>query len=162
MPLQQLTNLILKVVFSMMFGLVGDVRDKSLNKLGRPFRAGHRLRIAPRAKAPGLFCFPPSGEGRRPAYLNAYRQLPDIQSPKALPSCRAVTQSVTQKTGPRESFTGTCLLTAYCLLLRKPLFPVFSVSVDVILGDWNQLTLHERRRRVLVLGDFVVEHIHRF
>ena len=27
---------------------------------------GFRLRIAPRAKVPGLFCFPPSGEGRPP------------------------------------------------------------------------------------------------
>ena len=52
----------------------------AINELGRPFRAGLRLRIAPRAKAPGLFCFPPSGEGRPPAYLNAYRQLPDIES----------------------------------------------------------------------------------
>ena len=31
MPLQQLTNLFLKRVFSMMFGLVGDVGDKSLS-----------------------------------------------------------------------------------------------------------------------------------
>ena len=51
MPLQQLTNLFLKRLFSMMFGLFGDIDDKSLNKLGRPFRAGLRLRISPRAKA---------------------------------------------------------------------------------------------------------------
>ena len=51
-----------------------------VSKLGRPFRAGLRLRIAPRAKAPGLFCFPPSGEGLHPTYLNAYRQLPDIEN----------------------------------------------------------------------------------
>jgi hypothetical protein len=54
------------------------------------------------------------------------------------------------------------LLISYFLLLRKPLLPVFSISVDVILSDWNQLTLHERRGRILVLSDFVVEHIHRF
>jgi hypothetical protein len=51
-----------------------------VNKLGRPFRAGLLCESPPRAKAPGLFCFPPSGECRPPAYLNAYGQLPDIES----------------------------------------------------------------------------------
>jgi hypothetical protein len=82
MALQQLTNLFLKRVFSMLFGLVGDVGNKRLSVgrayrecavavsppetvntlLGRTFRAGLRLRIAPRAKALGYSVFPLRGK----------------------------------------------------------------------------------------------------
>jgi hypothetical protein len=34
----------------------------------------------PRAKAPGLFCSPPSGQSRRPRYLSEYRLKPRAES----------------------------------------------------------------------------------
>jgi hypothetical protein len=45
------------------------------------------------------------------------------------------------------------------LLLRQPLLPVLGERVDVVFGDGDEFSLHESRRRILALRDYIVQHI---
>ena len=133
-------------------------------ELSPPFRGG-MLPLSWRlcaAAGPGLLNLAgPSGSLPGPRMINQIvcreNATPILQSPRFAHSRTPRPSSpgfpyqkkqapATHSRGPARLILNSyfLLLTSYFSLLRQPLLPVFSERIDVVLGDWNQLTLHER------------------